>query len=355
MEEVIEQWCERIARAAERGASLRLRGGGTKDFYGRTSTGEVLDTRSWCGIVSYEPTELVVTARAGTPLAELQQTLAEHNQMLAFDPPAFGETATVGGCIASGLSGPLRQSAGPLRDFVLGLGMIDGRGLALRFGGQVMKNVAGYDVSRLMAGSMGCLGLITEVSFKVLPRPAGQCTLFMECDQAEAIKYMNRWDGQPLPIAATCWHDGRLSVLLSGAQAGVAAAADQIGGELMQPEDAAQFWHDVREHNLQFFTAAGAPLWRLAVPPTTPPLALDGSPLLEWGGGQRWLRSDVPAVRIREQATACGGHATLFRHGERSGEVFQTPAPALMTIHRRLKQAFDPAGVFNPGRLYDGI
>ncbi len=357
MNDVIEQWCERVRNAASTATTLCLRGGGTKDFHGREPVGDVLDTRPYAGVIGYEPTELVATVRAGTPLAELEALLADQNQQLAFEPPHFGNGATVGGCVAAGLSGPRRQSAGALRDYVLGVKILDGRGDVLNFGGQVMKNVAGYDVSRLIAGSLGTLGLILEVSLKVLPRPACERTLRFECDEGEAIARLNRWGGQPLPVSASSWHDGTLMLRLSGAEPAVTSALAKLGGESVAQDEAGAWWTSVREQTAACFDVAGgdASLWRVAVPTDAPALELAGEQTIEWGGGLRWLRSDEAPSRIRARAAELGGHATQFRGGDRTGEVFH-PLPAhLMTIHRRLKQAFDPSGVFNPGRLYDGL
>ena len=336
-------------RAAERKSPLRLRGGGSKDFYGNAPRGEVLDTRAYAGIVSYEPTELVVTARCGTPLRDLEQTLAGQNQFLPFEPPHFGPEATLGGCVAAGLSGPRRAAAGALRDFVLGVKVIDGRGRVLSFGGQVMKNVAGYDVARLFAGSLGTLGLIAEASIKVLPLPRAERTLALEAPLERALELLNRWSGQPLPISATAWLDGELRVRLSGAEAALAAATSRLGGELLQEGDAGAFWRAVREQEHAFFSGP-APLWRLSLPSTAPSLGLPGEQLVEWGGALRWLKSGAAAQGVREAAARAGGHAVLFR-GERSGAAFPALAPAIARVHRELKAAFDPAGIFNPGRL----
>jgi glycolate oxidase FAD binding subunit len=358
------------ARILER-RPLCLRGGGSKDFYGNAAASEPLDTRGHAGIVEYEPSELVVTARCGTPLAELEALLATRGQMLACEPPCFGGAATVGGMVAAGLSGPRRASAGAVRDFLLGVRLLDGEGRLLRFGGQVMKNVAGYDVARLMAGSLGTLGLLVEVSLKVLPRPAAEATLRLELPQAEAIERMNRWAGRPLPLSATCWHAGVLSARLSGARAAVAAAVAALGGERVEPGAADAFWSALREQRHAFFAAAGSqdpgaaavrvaprPLWRLSVPATTAPLALPGATLLEWGGAQRWWvgQAAAEAATVRAAARAAGGHAVLFRGGDEALRaavgVFQPLAPELLRIHRELKRAFDPHGIFNPGRLY---
>ena len=343
---------ERIRAAAARNTPLRIRGGGTKDFYGEPCAGEALDTRPLAGIVDYEPTELVITAGAGTPLADIEAAIRARGQMLAFEPPHFGAGATLGGCVAAGLSGPRRASAGAVRDFVLGVRILDGRGDSLRFGGTVMKNVAGYDVSRVIAGSLGTLGLVTEVSLKVLPVPVAEITLRLEKSAAEAIALMNEWGGRPLPISATCHCDNLLTVRLSGAAAAVRTARDRIGGE--EVSDAAAFWTAVREQTLPFFAGAQT-LWRLSVKSTTPPLNLPGPQLIEWGGALRWLAGDGDARLVREAAAYAGGHATLFRARDKAAGAFQPVTPTLATLHRRLKAAFDPAGIFNPGRMYPDL
>jgi glycolate oxidase FAD binding subunit len=343
---LIETLQERIREAAQRRSPLRLRGGGTKDFYGNALRGDILDTRSYAGIVAYEPTELVVTARCGTLLRELEAALAANQQMLPFEPPHFGASATVGGCVAAGLSGPRRASAGALRDFVLGVKLVDGRGQALGFGGQVMKNVAGYDVSRLVAGSLGTLGLIAEVSLKVAPTPAHEITLRFEAPQARALELMNRWAGQPLPISATAWHDGELSVRLSGSAAGVRAAAATLGGESID----GGLWRGVREHTEGFF-AGDEPLWRLSLSSVAPPLGVPGEELIEWNGALRWLKSAASASTVREAALRLKGHATLFRARDKGAGCFAPLEPVLERLHRQLKAAFDPAGILNPGRM----
>lgn len=341
------------ARILER-KPLRLRGGGSKDFYGGALVGEVLDTRGYSGIVGYEPTELVITARAGTPLAEIKSALATRRQTLACEPPQFGAEATLGGTVAAGLSGPRRATVGSLRDFVLGVKLMDGEGRELNFGGQVMKNVAGFDVSRLVTGSLGTLGLILEVSLKVLPLPLAEATLRFDLTQDRALDVMNRWAGQPLPLAASCWQDGVLNLRLCGAQAAIAAACEKLGGERLAEEAALAYWDALREQTAPFFADPDTPgpLWRLSLPSVAPPLDLPGPVLIEWGGAQRWVRGTFDAARLRNMAAQAGGHASLFRGGDRSGGVFAPLSPALMELHRRLKQSFDPYGVFNPGRLY---
>jgi glycolate dehydrogenase FAD-binding subunit len=338
---------ERVRAAASRRAALRLRGGGTKDFYGNALRGEVLDTRSYAGIVAYEPTELVVTARCGTPLSDLEKILDENHQCLPFEPPHFGDAATVGGCVAAGLSGPRRVAAGALRDFVLGVKLVDGRGQALAFGGQVMKNVAGYDVSRLVAGSLGTLGLIAEVSLKLAPRPQAESSVRLEMPQARALEAMNRWAGQPLAISASAWHDGELSVRLSGSAAALRAAAARIGGTALD----GAFWRELREQTHAFFSGP-EPLWRLSLPSTAPAVELDGRQLLEWGGALRWLRTSAEAAVVRDTARRLNGHATLFRAPDKAAGCFAPLDPVLARVHKALKAAFDPDGIFNPGRMY---
>jgi glycolate oxidase FAD binding subunit len=350
---------DRIRAAADGGTLLRIRGGGSKDFYGERLEGEVLATTGITGIVSYEPSELVVTVRAGTPLAQLEQVLAERGQCLPFEPPHFGPGATVGGMVAAGLSGPARASVGSVRDYVLGLQMVNGRGEAMVFGGQVMKNVAGYDVSRLMAGAMGTLGLITEVSLKVLAVPPAEATLRFRLEQGEALRRLNAWGGQPLPLNASCWLEeqgaGTLYLRLRGAHAAVESASRSLGGERLENAGAATQWQALREQRMAWFADAQArDLWRVSVPQTAPVLELPEPPLVEWHGAQRWVHaSSQDGPRVREAALRAGGHATLFRTARPDATGRMTPlAPALATLHERLKKQFDPAGIFNRGRLY---
>ncbi len=490
---------ERVRAARADKTPLNIRGGGSKAFYGEAAQGQPLDVTGLAGISSYEPSELVVTVQAGTPLAELEATLAESGQCLPFEPPRFASTATVGGMVAAGLAGPARAAVGGVRDYVLGATLLNGRGELLAFGGTVMKNVAGYDVSRALAGSMGCLGVICEVSLKVLPLAQATLTLRLEMDEAQAIQRINEWGGQPLPLNATAWWEGTLVLRLSGAVAAVHAARERLGGDVVQPDMAAglagparaavggvrdyvlgatllngraellnfggtvmknvagydvsralagsmgclgviievslkvlplahatltlrlemdealaiqrlnewggqplplnasawwedalvlrlagataavtaarealggevveaglaeAFWRGLRDHGDEFFAgaaravASGATLWRLSVPATTPPLGLSGEQLIEWGGAQRWLCTGMAALAVREAAAAAGGHATLFRAQDKRAGVFTPLQPPLDRIHRQLKAAFDPDGIFNPGRLYPGL
>ena len=362
MDPALRQIVDRARAAAADATPLRIRGGGTKDFTGMGADGEPLPTAGLTGVTSYEPSELVVTVRTGTPLQELEALLATEGQCLAFEPPRFALGGSVGGMVASGLSGPSRASVGSVRDHLLGVELLNGKAELLRFGGTVMKNVAGYDVSRVLAGANGLLGLITEVSLKVLPVAPAEATLRFECTQAEALELLNAWGGRPLPLNASCWVEdegvGVLYLRLRGAVAAVDAACAQLGGE--RRHDVHADWIACRDQRLPWFSQQAEPdardLWRLSVPQTAPVLALSGSPLVEWHGGQRWYHA-APADgdRLREAARAVGGHATLFRSAsDAAGTLprFELPAPTLLRIHRALQREFDPAAIFNRGRLH---
>lgn len=369
MDAALQTTVERVRAALADASPLRIRGGGSKDFHGLQLQGELLDTQALHGIVSYEPSELVVTVRAGTRLSDLEAALAEHGQCLAFEPPHFasaqGDVATVGGMVAAGWSGPARASVGAVRDFVLGIEILNGKAELLRFGGTVMKNVAGYDVSRLMAGSWGTLGVITEVSLKVLPVVPGEATLrFDGISQTDALQRLNQWGGLPLPLNASCWVEtagtGSLYVRLRGAVAAVEAACRNMGGTRMEQAQAAADWIACREQQLPWFTQRklGDCLWRLSVPQTAPALELPAgisTPLVEWHGAQRWVQAPRSmGPQLQALAAAVGGYASLFRAesaDQISAEaIFDPKNAAMQRIHAQLQKAFDPAGVFNPGR-----
>jgi glycolate oxidase FAD binding subunit len=351
-ETVLNGWRERILAAATTRNALRLKGSGTKDFYGERLAGEVLDLSGWRGIVDYEPSELVITARCGTRLSELEAALAGHGQFLAFEPPAFGADPTIGGVIAAGLSGPRRVYAGAARDFVLGTRLLSAQAELLRFGGQVMKNVAGFDVSRLLCGSLGILGVITEVSLKVLPRPRLEQTLRLELPAGTAVECFNRWAAQPLPLSGAAWHEGGAWVRLSGAPSAVHAARARIGGELLAEAAAEAHWNALRHCQHPVFAADV--LWRLSLPAAAPPLALAGDPLIDWGGAVRWYANPPAEIAVREAARAVGGTALCWRGAAPEGR-FHPLQPAVAKLHRRLKERFDPNGIFNPGRLIAGM
>ena len=372
----IEAFREQILNAAKSNTPLSIEGGGTKSWYGNPNQYVKLNTRTYSGILEYQPEELVITACAGTPLKEIEAVLKEKNQVLAFEPPHFGEQATFGGAIAAGLAGPGRISVGNFRDFVLGARILDGKGQDLSFGGKVMKNVAGYDVSRLLPGSMGTLSLLLEASVKVLPKPAAIATLRCRISQDTALKILNEWAGQPLPLSASCWignagGDGELTIRLAGAAAAVKSATPlmsaQVNAQIVSPHEAEDFWNQLREQNLSPFTSLGADqtLYRLALPAACGPLSIPGAEndvVLEWHGQQRWIKAPGDQATfdsIKKLASSHGGHATRFKQGANINPTFerftllreQTHSKALAAVQERLRSAFDPAGVFATKRL----
>lgn len=346
-----EALIEQVRAAIADNTSLRIQGSNSKAFLGRHVEGRVLDTREHSGIVHYDPTELVLTARAGTPLSEIEDALEQRNQMLPCEPPQFGSSATFGGVVATGLSGPRRPWSGAVRDFVLGCRLIDGRARHLRFGGEVMKNVAGYDLSRLMAGSFGTLALLTEISVKVLPRPLHTLTLKLDLDVTESLRRLAGWASEPLPISGAS-HEGQVLMLrLEGGHGSVEASAARLGGEIVD----GQFWLALRDHKLPFFEGDQA-LWRLSLPTHKKlPQNLPGTMLIDWAGAQIWLRSDADAALIRERTAALGGHATRWRGASELDSPFHPLPAALLALQQRLKAQLDPQGLFNPGRLYSGL
>lgn len=378
MKHVLTELCQQVRAARESSTPLYIHGGNTKLFYGEPTSSvpagqggsvqelhspaasespEMLNISPYQGIISYQPSELVITARAGTPLSEIEQAVAEHGQALAFEPPRFGPASTLGGCVASGLSGPRRMAAGSLGDFVLGARLLHSSGEVLSFGGEVMKNVAGYDVSRLLAGSLGSLGPIVELSIKVLPVPSVEQTQRLDIDESDALKLLDTWRGLPLPISATAWltdpvtGKGSLYIRVSGSKPAVVSAVAQIGGEPAPDDISLEFWDSLRDQVHPFFQQR--PLWRVAVPPTTAALDL-GPTLIEWNGGLRWVATEMPANALRNKVEACGGHATLYRYDTKPADVpvFHPLPDALERINRRMMEQFDPVGIFNPGRRF---
>lgn len=349
--DMAEALCERVRQAQRDTTPLKIVGGNTKAFYGRNVEGETISTREHRGIRHYDPIELVVSVRTGTPLAELEAALAAEGQMLACEPPHFGKDATVGGMIATGLSGPRRPWVGSVRDFVLGSRVITGEGKELRFGGEVMKNVAGYDLSRLMVGAQGTLGIVTEVSMKVLPQPGASHGLRLEMPLAEALDKLSEWGRQPVPLTGAAYYDGVLYLRLEGGASSVAATRERLGGDDLEPG----FWSELREQRLPFFTADDSrALWRLSLPNNTTELDVAGDTFYDWAGAQRWLKSDAPADSIRQAVAHVGGHATCYTAHQTGGtiEPFTPLAPVVAKYHRNLKAKLDPHGIFNPGRLY---
>jgi glycolate oxidase FAD binding subunit len=373
----VDAFREQILNAAKNKTPLSIEGGGTKSWYGNPNNYAKLDTRSYSGILEYQPEELVITACAGTPLKEIEAVLKEKNQVLAFEPPHFGENATFGGAIAAGLAGPGRITVGNFRDFVLGARILDGKGQDLSFGGKVMKNVAGYDVSRLLPGSLGTLSLLLEASVKVLPKAAATATLRCQLSEEKALKALNEWAGQPLPLSASCWigsakgGDGELTFRLAGAAAAVKAAiphmSSLVGATELNEEVAEDFWNNLREQKLSAFGNLGADqtLYRLALPAACGPIAISGANddiVLEWHGQQRWIKApgdEATFTAIKAIANSHGGHATRFRQGANVDPSYQrftllteqAHSKALEAVQERLRSAFDPAGVFATKRL----
>ncbi|MFT5690775.1 MAG: glycolate oxidase FAD binding subunit [Oceanicoccus sp.] len=352
MSDVSSELINRVAAAIADQSKLNVVGRATKNFIGRNPTGEVVSLAEHSGIISYQPVELVMTVRAGTTLMEIENTLQEHGQMMSFEPPNFDGQATIGGTLACNMSGPARPWSGSVRDMVLGVKLINGKAEHLNFGGQVMKNVAGYDVSRLQAGAMGTLGILTEISFKVMPKLAMSATLVKEMDAQEAIETIARLSGKANSLTGACWLDGKLTVRMSGAARAVEAAIKQWPGGVL--DDADSFWHKLREQQLDFF-AGDLPLWRFSVNSNASHFLPDENWLIDWGGAQRWLRGNFEKEILEQQAVKSSGQVGLYRGGNRNGEVFHSQSNGLKTIHQRLKFSMDPSGIFNPGRLYEWL
>lgn len=359
--DISEQLQQQIQSAFEQGTALQIVGGNSKVFYGHASSAPVLDVSKHAGVLNYAPTELVITARAGTLLSDIEKLLDEHGQMLPFEPPSYSPNATIGGTIACNFSGPRRAYSGAARDFLLGCKMINGKGEILAFGGEVMKNVAGYDVSRLMAGAMGTLGVLLEVSLKVLPKAETESTQVFNCDFKTASEMIHQLSRTALPLSATCFHNEILCLRLSGTDKGVAAAIASIGGECMETPEL--YWQAVKEQRLEFF-AGDKPLWRLSVASNIESIAIDNDHddsnfLYEWGGALRWLKSDASGESIQNTAAKLDGHATLFRNSPsattQTQTIFQPLSPGLLNIHKKLKQAFDPKNILNPGKQYPDL
>ncbi len=342
---------QQVSAAIADDNKLLVKAGGSKEFYGRASSGEAISITGHSGIINYQPKELVLTVRAGTPLLELEQILAEQGQFLPFEPPRFADTGTIGGAVACGLSGPGRAYLGSVRDFVLGMRLLNGLGQVLHFGGEVMKNVAGYDVSRMVTGSLGTLGIVLETSFKVLPIPAKEKTVVLEYTPQQALERMNRLPMLKVPVSASFYDGERLHIRLSGTESAVTGSCQQLGGEVIARSDV---WSQVRDHKHEWFQE-DLPLWRLSLPATAPWQEFDGPQCAEWGGALRWVYSAQPSATMHELANKLGGHATLFRGGDRDGDVFHPLREPVLQMHRNMKQAFDPHALFNPGKMYQDL
>lgn len=344
-----------VEEAINTKTALKIQGGNSKHFYGRQIEAQLLDVSGHQGIINYEPTELVITARAGTTINEIESALGEHNQMLAFEPPMFAQSATLGGTIAGNFSGPRRAYRGALRDHLLGSKIINGKGEILNFGGEVMKNVAGYDASRLMAGALGTLGVILEASIKTVPKAEAEITLVQACSVNDALDKVHLWAQKALPLSASFYDGENLYIRLSSNDASIKSTMKITGGDVLQND---AFWHQLKEQQHTFFKT-DKPIWRLSIASASAPLHLNGETLYEWGGALRWISTDEPVDKIRHAAEACGGHATLFHnahsHAESLIEPFHEPGKGLISVQRNLKQAFDPHNIFNPARMYANL
>ncbi len=338
-----------IENAIETKTAVHITAGNSKSFYGNSCDAKPLDVSQHRGIIDYEPSELFITARCGTPLKEIESVLREQQQMLQFEPPHFGENSTIGGTVACGLSGPRRPYNGSVRDSVLGAHIVNGLGDYLRFGGQVMKNVAGYDVARLMSGALGTLGIIMQVSLKVIPMPAAEKTLCFECSRTEALQKMNRWTQMDVPITATYFEQNMLYVRVAGIESTLHSLKQTLGGEELVDDN--DIWTEVREQQRAFFNDP-APLWRISIPEDTNHAALFDNCVIEWNGGLRWVKSNTSDNEIFSVAGAAGGHATLFRAEHKKTNCFQPLPPSLAKLHTDIKRAFDPHNFLNPGKMY---
>ncbi len=352
-----DQLEQQITQAIADKQAFNIRAGGSKDFIGRITDLPVIDVSQHRGVVAYEPTELVLTARAGTPLNEIADTLAEHGQKLAFEPPVYNGNATLGGTVAAAVAGPARPYLGGVRDHVLGCRVINGHGHVLRFGGEVMKNVAGYDVTRLMTGAMGTLGLLLDISLKVVPIAEQEVTLQQELDLHTALPRLQQLAGESPLVSASAWYNGAVYIRLAGVSAAVESAVKTFGGEQID----SNLWSQLNNQQHAFFeqqVEQQTPLWRISVPPLTPELDVAGTTLYDWAGTQRWCFTEQEAENIRAAASAAGGHAQLFKAQDnlkRSVGAFHPQTSEIMNLHRNIKNEFDPHSLFNPGRLYDGV
>lgn len=342
---------DRIKRALHSKQTLTIRAGGSKDFYGCAGQSEVLDVSYNQGIVAYEPSELVLTVRAGTSLKEIEQLLSENGQMLGFEPPAYGVNATIGGTVACNFSGPRRAYQYSVRDAILGVKMINGKSETLTFGGQVMKNVAGFDVSRLMAGSMGTLGVLLDISLRVDPLPEEENTLVFQLTPEKALKQLQQWSSKPLPISGSCLVDNKLYIRLSGAEKALSQVNSQLGGELLSETEAKAFWTSIKEQTHRFFSNDNRCLWRHSVAPNAPISTNEKETLYEWGGALRWIKTDRHEPEKKDFKLSNGSRC-IFRCSDENRHVFQPLPPSMLALHKRLKQAFDPKGIFNIGRMY---
>lgn len=349
MSDLTQQLIDQVKAAISDQQPLSIVGNNTKAFLRPPQDDSTLklSLAGHTGIISYKPVELVLTARAGTPLTEIEATLAEHGQILSCESPLLttsdSPSATIGGTLAANISGPARPWCGSIRDLTLGIKLINGKGEHLTFGGQVMKNVAGYDVSRLQAGAMGSLGVITEISFKVVPKPATTCTLVIEVDAADAIRMMNQVSCQPNPLTGACWVDGHLYLRLAGANSAVEDTLRHWSGKQLDGAD--HFWHNIREMQLAHYQ--NPPLWRFSIASTAEHFLPDEAWIIDWGGAQRWLRGEFNAKHLQTFAQAAGGHVSLFKGLDNQRFKELETSSIEQRLRRQIKSAFDPQGIFH--------
>lgn len=346
---------EKVIKAIEQQSPLFIHGGKSKLFYGNpVVAAQSLDVSPHSGVIDYEPSELCITVRAGTPLSTIENLLTENQQILPFEPPHYLETATIGGAIAAGISGPRRAYTGSVRDAILGVQLINGEGEIVNFGGQVMKNVAGYDLSRLMVRSHGTLGVILNVSLRLLPKPESNMTLTFDANQSDALNYFKAIRVQLFPITATAWHNNQVFIRLSGSEALLKNYKKDIKGEELPNAD--EFWQNIRDHHDRFFQENNKPLWRFSLPPSSEKFArIDSEPLIEWGGAQRWVQTNTPANIIQSIACSRKGYVTLFKGDLPGFPRFPILEENLLKLHKSLKHKMDPHGIFNPNRIYQGL
>ncbi|MCP3850041.1 MAG: glycolate oxidase subunit GlcE [Gammaproteobacteria bacterium] len=362
-----EALLNQVQTACENSQPLAIQGNGTRSFLIHSGSDQVLSTSLHRGIVNYFPSELTVTVRSGTLLSELNDILAKEGQMLPFEPPHFSNDATIGGVIASGLSGSSRPFSGSVRDYVLGCRIINGRGEILQLGGEVMKNVAGYDLSRLVTGSYGSLAVILEVSLKLLPIPAQQKSFCLELQTMSLNQQVKQFMLAGYPITSACQIEDMAYIRLSGSEKGVDYSYNKIQQDFSQLKPVEDlFWSDLNEQKLPFFDSSRT-LWRLSLPTSFPEnkeseleqlIGPNGRQLIDWGGALRWIYSEQSAENIRQFAKSCGGHAQLFYVSDKDKSLLkempkqQPLSPVLFKLHQQIKKAIDPHSLFNSGCIY---
>lgn len=393
-----------VADALASKTPLQIIGSGTRRGLGRpVAADHVLSLQNLSGVSLYEPDELVMRAGPGTPMDQIRMQLDQHGQMLAFEPPDYGPLlgnaageGTIGGILAGNLAGPRRIKAGAARDHFLGVEAVSGRGELFKSGGRVVKNVTGYDLCKLMAGSWGTLGAMTEVTVKVLPAPEKTRTVLIACaDVAPAVAAMNRALSSPHDVSGAAWipqsaaSRSGVSYIAGGGAALAAIRVEGIGAsvgarcaslreelaefgdiEELHTQNSLTFWREIRD--VRLLDGDGVKpgvVWRISLPPDAAPklldhlyAAVDIEAFLDWGGGLIWARvtgmTDAGSYVIRRAMMACGGHATIMRADiatRTTVPVFHPESRTVERLTRNIKEAFDPEGILNPGRMYEGV